>query len=108
MTEKITLPCGISFGAGTENGLSAHITRKRNTGQASVKPRGSPRLISDPRYADGGARAANSSALMDYFDGVFATKTRDEWMAIFLACGLMFCSIQHISEVKNDPQARGQ
>ena len=27
-------------------------------------------------------------------------------MAIFLACGLMFCSIQHISEVKNDPQAR--
>ena len=67
---------------------------------------GQPQLISDPRYADDGARAANSSALMDHFDPVFAAKTRDEWMDIFLARGLMFCSIQHASEVKNDPQAR--
>ena len=70
------------------------------------KATGQSHLISDPRYADDGARAANSSDLMNYFDGVFAAKTRDEWMAIFLAHGLMFCSIQHISEVKNDPQAR--
>ena len=67
---------------------------------------GQSQLISDPRYADDGARSDNSSELMDYFDEVFAAKTRDEWMDIFLARGLMFCSIQHAGEVKNDPQAR--
>ena len=63
-------------------------------------------LISDPRYATLEARAANSAALMERFDHVFLSKTRDEWMEIFLVRGLMFCSIQHASEVKNDPQAR--
>jgi succinate--hydroxymethylglutarate CoA-transferase len=40
-----------------------------------------------------------------HFDKVFETKTRDEWMDIFLAKGLMFCSVQRVSEIKKDPQA---
>jgi len=67
---------------------------------------GQSQLISDPRYATLEARAANSTKLVKYFDQVFAKKTRDEWMEIFLSRGLMFCSIQHASEVKDDPQAR--
>ncbi|MCP4575095.1 MAG: CoA transferase [Deltaproteobacteria bacterium] len=67
---------------------------------------GQPHLISDPRYATLEARANNSTGLVEYFDQVFATRSRDEWMAIFLERGLMFCSIQHAGEVKNDPQAR--
>jgi len=67
---------------------------------------GQPQLISDPRYATLEARAANSVKLMKHFDPVFAAKTRDEWMDIFVSQGLMFCSIQHASEVKNDPQAQ--
>ena len=67
---------------------------------------GQPHLISDPRYDTLEARANNSTMLVEYFDQVFATRSRDEWMAIFLERGLMFCSIQHASEVKNDPQAR--
>jgi len=67
---------------------------------------GQAHLIFDPHYADNEVRAANSQELIDHFDQVFATKTRDEWLDIFLARGLMFCSIQHAGAVKNDPQAR--
>jgi len=66
---------------------------------------GRPDLINDPRFVDDKARAANSAELITIFDEIFLTKTRDEWMAIFLARGLMFCSVQHISEVADDPQA---
>jgi crotonobetainyl-CoA:carnitine CoA-transferase CaiB-like acyl-CoA transferase len=62
-------------------------------------------LAEDPRFADDAARANNCAELVDRFDKVFSTKTRDEWMDIFLSKGLMFCSIQHVSEIKNDPQA---
>jgi len=59
----------------------------------------------DNRNPDDAARANNCAELVDLFDKVFSTKTRDEWMDIFLSKGLMFCSIQHVSEIKNDPQA---
>ncbi len=62
-------------------------------------------LTKDPRYVTLESRAANNKALIEHFDTVFATKSRDEWMDIFLARGLMFCSIQHASEIKDDPQA---
>ena len=62
-------------------------------------------LITDPQFADDEARATNCPELVARFDEVFATKTRDEWMEIFLSKGLMFCSIQHVSEIKDDPQA---
>jgi len=66
---------------------------------------GLPELKDDPRFADGAARASNCAELVGRFDKVFSTKTRDEWMDIFLSKGLMFSSIQHVSEIKNDPQA---
>jgi len=62
-------------------------------------------LITDPRFVNEEARAANCAELVAHFDKVFATRTRDEWMAVFLPRGLMFSSIQHVSEIKNDPQA---
>ncbi len=67
---------------------------------------GQDELLSDPRFATLKARTANNSELIEHFDGVFAAKTRDEWMEIFMARGLLFCSIQHASEVKDDIQAR--
>ena len=63
-------------------------------------------LADDPRYATDDARAANCKELVQHFDEVFTRKTRDEWMEIFVTRGLMFCSIQHASEVKDDIQAR--
>ncbi|EFK10957.1 CoA-transferase family III protein [delta proteobacterium NaphS2] len=63
-------------------------------------------LADDPRYATLETRAANNRELVEHFDEVFARKARDEWMKIFVTQGLMFCSIQHADEVKDDIQAR--
>lgn len=67
------------------------------TGQAA--------LLTDARFANEAARIRNCADLIAHFDKVFATKTRDEWMEIFLSKGLMFCSIQHVSEIREDQQA---
>lgn len=62
-------------------------------------------LIDDPRFAGQAGRKANSAELVAIFDKVFAEKPRDEWMEIFLGRGLMFSSVKHSSEIKDDPQA---
>jgi crotonobetainyl-CoA:carnitine CoA-transferase CaiB-like acyl-CoA transferase len=43
--------------------------------------------------------------LVAVFDAVFLTRTRDEWMDIFLEHRLMFSSVQQIDEVFTDVQA---
>ena len=62
-------------------------------------------LLDDPRFTNELGRPINFSELVEIFDVVFATRTRDEWMEIFRKRRLMFCSVQHISEVASDPQA---
>jgi formyl-CoA transferase len=62
-------------------------------------------LLNDPHFTDDSGRPIHYVELIAIFDQVFATRTRDEWMEIFRERGLMFCSVQHISEVTSDPQA---
>ena len=62
-------------------------------------------LLGDARYTTDTGAPKNFAALNEIFDKVFATRTRDEWMTIFQARGLMFCSVQHIQEVPYDEQA---
>jgi crotonobetainyl-CoA:carnitine CoA-transferase CaiB-like acyl-CoA transferase len=62
-------------------------------------------LLSDPRFADTSNRAINRAALITILDGIFETRTSDEWMEIFVAKGLMFCPVQRVGEIQNDPQA---
>jgi crotonobetainyl-CoA:carnitine CoA-transferase CaiB-like acyl-CoA transferase len=62
-------------------------------------------LLGDPRYTDEASRPIPGAQLLERCDRVFSTKTRDEWIAIFLAEGLMFCPVKHVSEVKDDIQA---
>lgn len=66
---------------------------------------GQTALLEDPRFADPESRIANNTELVAHFDKVFATKTRDEWMEIFLVRKLMFCSVQRVEEIQTDPQA---
>jgi len=63
------------------------------------------RLLDDRRYTHESGRPVNFVELNQIFDEVFAGRTRDEWMDIFQAHGLMFCSVQQIREVPDDPQA---
>jgi len=62
-------------------------------------------LLSDPRFAEPGDRVANREALIEILDRVIETRTSEEWMEIFVARGLMFCPVQRVREVQNDPQA---
>ena len=66
---------------------------------------GQKELLDDPRYTNDAGGPDNFVALNRLFDKVFATRSRDEWMEIFQAQGLMFCSVQHIQEVVTDGQA---
>jgi crotonobetainyl-CoA:carnitine CoA-transferase CaiB-like acyl-CoA transferase len=63
------------------------------------------RLLEDPHYTHESGKPVNFVELNRIFDEVFAGRSRDEWMEIFQAHGLMFCSVQQMGEVINDPQA---
>ena len=62
-------------------------------------------LLSDPRFTSESGGPTDFVALNRIFDAVFATKPRDSWVALLQKRGLMFCPVQHISEVPGDPQA---
>lgn len=66
---------------------------------------GRPDLIDDPRYRTQMDRAMNGQELIAIFDAAFATKSLDEWAAIFATEPDMFWTpINSAEEVVNDPQ----
>lgn len=66
---------------------------------------GHPEWIEDPRYADPRSRAGNAEGLIAELDAIFATKSRDEWGAIFDAEeDLWWAPVQSIDDVIADPQ----
>jgi crotonobetainyl-CoA:carnitine CoA-transferase CaiB-like acyl-CoA transferase len=66
---------------------------------------GHPEWIEDARFAAPGDRAANAAELIAQLDAIFATKTREEWGAIFDAeHDMWWAPVQSIDEVVNDPQ----
>jgi crotonobetainyl-CoA:carnitine CoA-transferase CaiB-like acyl-CoA transferase len=73
--------------------------------QSFCEATGKSELLDDPHFTDELGRPIHYAELIEIFDQVFATRTRDEWMEVFQERGLMFCSVQHISEVTSDPQA---
>ncbi|MBW2179709.1 MAG: CoA transferase [Deltaproteobacteria bacterium] len=66
---------------------------------------GQKQILNDPTFTDKHRKPLNFPELIEVFDKVFATKTRDEWMEIFQKNKLMFSSVQQIHEVENDEQA---
>jgi crotonobetainyl-CoA:carnitine CoA-transferase CaiB-like acyl-CoA transferase len=62
-------------------------------------------LLNNPHFTDDLGRPIHFVELIEIFDEVFATRTRDEWMEMFQERGLMFSSVQHIGEVASDLQA---
>lgn len=66
---------------------------------------GQTQLLSNPRFTSEAGAPRDFAALTPVFDEVFATRPRDRWVALLQERGLMFCPVQHISEVPGDPQA---
>lgn len=66
---------------------------------------GHPEWISDPRFETVDARARNAGELIAALDAIFATRTRDEWGAVFDAEeDLWWAPVQTTQEVLSDPQ----
>jgi crotonobetainyl-CoA:carnitine CoA-transferase CaiB-like acyl-CoA transferase len=66
---------------------------------------GHPEWIEDPRFVGVMERAQNATELIAMLDEIFATKTREEWGAIFDAEeDLWWAPVQTTEEVLADPQ----
>ena len=65
-------------------------------------------LRDDPRFATNAARSQNRQALIDILQGVFLTKTYEEWESILLANGIPMGAINTIDDVVNHPQVKAR
>lgn len=70
-----------------------------------VKALGDPDALRDERFADARGRRKNAVECIAILDGLFATKTRDEWTAIFDQHDVWWAPVQTPAEVIADPQA---
>jgi crotonobetainyl-CoA:carnitine CoA-transferase CaiB-like acyl-CoA transferase len=61
----------------------------------------------DERFATIEARFMNSAVLVQELNAVFATKTMDEWAAIFDKEDVWWAPVQHAHELIDDPVAHG-
>jgi crotonobetainyl-CoA:carnitine CoA-transferase CaiB-like acyl-CoA transferase len=63
-------------------------------------------LADDERFISAKSRMENCTPLIAEFDAVFATRTLDEWGAIFDANDVWWAPVQSIVDVIEDPQAQ--
>jgi crotonobetainyl-CoA:carnitine CoA-transferase CaiB-like acyl-CoA transferase len=69
---------------------------------------GRPELASDERFADMRSRAQNAAAAVAILDEIFASKPRDEWLAILRAADgdFILTLVNSIDDLPDDPQVR--
>ena len=61
-------------------------------------------LEKDPRFENLVQRAINSKELVPILESRFASKTSDEWDEVLRQAELLFCRVNTISDLINDPQ----
>jgi crotonobetainyl-CoA:carnitine CoA-transferase CaiB-like acyl-CoA transferase len=67
---------------------------------------GRPDLAEDPRFATAAARAQNIAVCVAELDALFATKTLVEWREILARQDGQWDVVQHVGELKDDPQVQ--
>jgi crotonobetainyl-CoA:carnitine CoA-transferase CaiB-like acyl-CoA transferase len=65
---------------------------------------GRPELASDPRYATNPKRLENRAELIGILQGIFTTRTADEWVHGLLAASIPAGPINDVTASLNDPQ----
>jgi crotonobetainyl-CoA:carnitine CoA-transferase CaiB-like acyl-CoA transferase len=66
---------------------------------------GEPELAKNEAYDGTVKRMRHAKELIDKFDRIFATKTRDEWAQLFDRYELIWGPVQTVLEASRDPQA---
>ncbi len=67
---------------------------------------GKPEWVTDERFADGFARAANAEQLIAELEAVFLGRSLAEWRPVLDGAGLIWSPVQTLPEAIRDPQAR--
>lgn len=65
---------------------------------------GRPEVAKDERFATNNSRVQNREDLKTILDNAFATKTTDEWLAIFEGSGMPYGPINSLEKVFTHPQ----
>jgi crotonobetainyl-CoA:carnitine CoA-transferase CaiB-like acyl-CoA transferase len=65
-----------------------------------------PELEKDPRFDDAVARYRNNVELVQILDGVFESRTLEEWESILGRYRVIWSPVRELEEVIEDPQAR--
>ena len=71
-----------------------------------TKTLGRPELATDERFKDLQSRQVNAAPVIEILDEAFATKTRDEWIAILRAApgDFIFTIVNDVNDLPDDPQ----
>jgi crotonobetainyl-CoA:carnitine CoA-transferase CaiB-like acyl-CoA transferase len=65
---------------------------------------GHEELIDDPRFATNPVRAANRAELIPFLEGLFASGTRDEWLAGLRSHGVPCAPVNELEDALTQPQ----
>jgi crotonobetainyl-CoA:carnitine CoA-transferase CaiB-like acyl-CoA transferase len=74
--------------------------------QAVAEAIGRSDLLTDPRFSDSAALAANRPALAAILDEVFAARPMQHWYELFSRVHVTFGAVREPQDVINDPQLR--
>jgi len=69
---------------------------------------GCPELAADPRFATNGKRVENRNELAEVLGGIFAKRTKKEWVELLDAAGVPNGPINDIAQVFAEPQVKAR
>jgi crotonobetainyl-CoA:carnitine CoA-transferase CaiB-like acyl-CoA transferase len=72
--------------------------------QSIVNGLGVPELFDDERFATTRERRRNSTALVEIFDAIFATRSRDEWAEVFCEHDIWWAPVNSFEDLLTDEQ----
>ncbi len=79
------------------------VAAQRKDWPGFAKAIGMPDLVADPRFSDD-KRAANSAALVEILDPIFASQPLAYWKTLLSEARVIFGVVQVAHEIINDPQ----
>jgi crotonobetainyl-CoA:carnitine CoA-transferase CaiB-like acyl-CoA transferase len=103
---RVAISQSFAFRCRDEKLIAIHLSSQQKFWDALVAALEAPELAVDERFATRDARVRNYLRLEAALKGVFATRTRGEWMARLEARDVPFAPVQTIPEVLDDPQVR--
>lgn len=84
--------------------VSVHFSSVAKFWEGLLKVIARPDLASDERFATPAARTRNYPQLRQILMDIFATRSRDEWVAALAAEGVPGGPVNRVDEVRDDPQ----